>query len=319
MVTLEKVQCELVEPVKQILLSIRPTTSLDTLSWIEANRLMLEQYLVKFGGILLRGFGINSISEFNKIVQIFDNNLLDYVYRSTPRTKLGGKIFTATEYPAKKEIPLHNENSYSQNWPSKIFFFSIIVAEEQGNTPIADSRRVYKNIDQSIKDAFESKGVLYVRNYHSNIDLSWQEVFQTHDKSSVNRFCESNKIEYEWKTTGTHELTTKQLCQASIQHPVSKEYVWFNQAHLFHESALDLKDKHALLQEVGENNLPRNAFYGDGSSIELAVLENIRDAYAKEKITFQWERGDIMLLDNILTCHGREAYKGSRKVAVAMS
>ncbi len=48
------------------------------------------------------------------------------------------------------------------------------------------------------------------------------------------------------------------------------------------------------------------------------MLEHIREAYNKEKIKFKWQRGDIMILDNILTAHAREPFKGARKVAVAM-
>ena len=112
--------------------------------WMKENKLLLENQLIKYGGLLFRNFNLHSLSEFNRMVQILSPDLLDYVYRSTPRTKLGGKIYTATEYPADRVIPLHNENAYSRSWPSKIFFFSAIVASEGGETPIADSRNVYK-------------------------------------------------------------------------------------------------------------------------------------------------------------------------------
>ena len=49
------------------------------------------------------------------------------------------------------------------------------------------------------------------------------------------------------------------------------------------------------------------------------VLSHIREAYEQEKIIFKWQKGDIMLLDNVLMAHGREPYKGERKVAVAMA
>ena len=61
----------------------------------------------------MRNFSIRSVSEFNKLANQISPNLLNYENRSTPRTLLGGKIYTATEYPAHKQIPLHNENSYT--------------------------------------------------------------------------------------------------------------------------------------------------------------------------------------------------------------
>jgi alpha-ketoglutarate-dependent taurine dioxygenase len=313
-----RVKCKFIAPETQTLLVIEPEVNFNIFEWVKENRTLLEEYLIKYDGILLRNFGVYSISEFNKVVQIICPNLLDYVYRSTPRTKLGGKIYTATEYPADRTIPLHNENSYTKSWPNKIFFFSIIVATEGGETPIASSRNVYKKIDSSVKEKFEKNGIKYVRNYTPGIDLSWQEVFQTEQREKVDEFCKDNDINTRWNNSGP-ELTTSQVCQATIKHHITGEPVWFNQAHLFHISALNESDRSSLIRELGESSIPRNTFYGDGSCIELEALEHIRKAYDEEKIKFKWHKGDIMILDNILTAHARESFKGERKIVVAMA
>jgi len=313
-----KVKCQFIKPDTETLLVVEPKSNLDIFEWVKENKELLEEYLIKYDGLLLRNFGIYSVSEFNKAVQIIYPTLLDYVYRSTPRTRLGGKIYTATEYPADRAIPLHNENSYTKSWPHKIFFFSVIVASEGGETPIASSRNIYKRIDKSIKEKFETKGIMYVRNYTPGVDLSWQDVFQTEQKDEVDKFCKDNGIQFQWNSSSP-ELTTKEVCQASIKHPSTGELVWFNQAHLFHISSLDEGDRLSLIRELGENNLPRNTFYGDGSPIELEALEHIRKVYNEEKIKFKWQKGDIMILDNILTAHAREPFKGERKVVVAMA
>lgn len=290
----------------------------DPFRWIYDYKGMLEEQLLKYGGVLLRNFNVRAVSEFNKIVQIISPNLLDYVYRSTPRTRLGGKIYTATEYPADRIIPLHNENAYSRSWPEKIFFFSILVADQGGETPIVDSRHVYNRIDPQVKDRFEEKGVLYVRNYRLGMDLSWQEVFQTRNREEVESYCTKNDITFAWDC-GPSELITRQVCQASLVHPQTQEKVWFNQAHLFHVSSIDPESKESLMKEYGLDYLPRNAFYGDGSPLEEEVLNHIRRIYEDEKIVFGWKRGDIMVLDNRLMAHGRQPFKGERKVAVAMA
>lgn len=301
-----------------LVLEVQGNTNFNPFDWVHENQTLLENYLLKHGGILLRNFNINSVSEFNRMVQRLSPNLLDYVYRSTPRTKLGGKIYTATEYPADRIIPLHNENAYSRSWPNKIFFFSVIIASEGGETPIADSRNVYKKIDPQIKDKFEKYGVMYTRNYTKGIDLNWQEVFQTEEKAEVEKYCQENNIEFEWKAE-IPELTTRQTCQATLLHPVTREPVWFNQAHLFHISSLDEASRLSLIKELGEENIPRNASYGNRDPLEGEVLDHIREVYNHEKIKFKWHKGDIMILDNLLMAHGREAYKGERKVAVAMA
>ena len=290
----------------------------DVFTWASKNKALIEEEILKYGGLLFRNFNLYSLSEFNRFVQILAPNLLEYVYRSTPRTRLGGKIYTATEYPADRTIPLHNENAYSRSWPEKIFFFSVLVASEGGETPITDSRNIYKKIDPTIRKRFEEKGLLYVRNYRAGMDLSWQEVFQTDKRDEVEDYCKNHSIEWEWDR-GLSELTTQQVCQATLSHPQTNEKVWFNQAHLFHITNLHEEATKSLLEEYGEEHLPRNVFYGDSTPLERDVLDHIREAYEREKIIFKWQKGDIMLLDNMLMAHGRQPYKGERKVAVAMA
>ncbi len=286
--------------------------------WLAENRTLIDEILSTHGSVLLRDLGFSSVSEFNRAVQIFSTELLDYVHRSTPRTKVGGKLYSATEYPADRVIALHNENSYTDAWPSLVYFYCLVAAERGGETPVADSRAVYRRIDPAVRERFERDGVLYVRNYNAGVDLGWQEVFQTEDRAEVEKYCSEHSIEYSWHDRGP-TLTTKQRCQATLVHPGTGEDVWFNQAHLFHLSTLNPGERTSLVEAFGHDNVPRNAFYGDGAPIEPEVIEHVRDAYEKEKTQFSWQRGEIMILDNLLFAHGRGSYEGARKIVVAMA
>lgn len=299
-------------------LVIQPNiNNLNLVTWAESNREFIQNELLKHGALLFRGFKLDAGSQFESFIKAISGQLLEYSYRSTPRTQVSGKIYTSTEYPADQFIPLHNEMSYSTNWPMKIWFLCVKSAERGGETPIADSRRVFERIDPKIREQFMRKEVMYVRNYTDGLDLSWQNVFQTTDKAEVEEFCRSAGIKFDW--VDGNRLRTRQLCQAVARHPKTNAEVWFNQAHLFHVSSLEADMRESLLSSFKEEDLPRNVYYGDGSPIEDSVLDEIREAYRQETVIFPWQEGDTLLLDNMLFAHGRTPFIGTRKVLVGMA
>jgi alpha-ketoglutarate-dependent taurine dioxygenase len=299
-------------------LLIQPKVSgLDLAAWAKGNARLIEQQLLKHGGLLLRGFEAFSISDFEQFMRALCPQLLEYRERSTPRTELGGGIYTSTEYPAHQQIALHNEFSYAYTWPMKIGFLCVTAAAQGGETPIADSRRVWQLLPPNLRERFVEKQVMYVRNYGGGIDLSWQEAFQTDDPAEVEAYCRRAPLDFEWRSN--NRLRTRQVRPAAAKHPVTGELVWFNQAHLFHLSNLEPAVRESMLESFAEAELPRNAYYGDGTPLEAAALDEIRAAYQQAAICFPWQTGDTLLLENMLVAHGRRPYTGQRKIAVAMA
>ena len=158
---------------------------------------------------------------------------------------------------------------------------------------------------------------MYVRNFADGLGLPWQTVFQTADKRLVEERCRHYGITAEWKEND--RLRTRAVREAVRTHPRTGETVWFNHATFFHISTLEESVREALLAEFAEDDLPTNSYYGDGSRIEPEVLEELREAYRQASIKFPWQRESILMLDNMLTAHGREAYRGPRKILVGMS
>ncbi|MEH2121097.1 MAG: TauD/TfdA family dioxygenase [Nostoc sp.] len=312
------IETESIQPGQSLPLVIKPAIDgINLATWSASNQEWLETKLLQHGGILFRNFPISDTEGFQHFLKSISKELIEYSYRSTSRSQVSGKIYTSTEYPAEQSIPLHNEMAYCHNWPMKIWFFCLEAAEHGGETPIADSQKVFQGIDLKIKEQFIQKKVMYVRNYGQGLDLKWENVFQTSNKSEVESYCCSAGIEFEWKD-GNY-LRTSQVCQAVATHPKTNDIVWFNQAHLFHVSSLKPEVRESLLSTVKEEDLPRNAYYGDGSKIEASVIEEINEIYQQSAVTFSWQSGDILMLDNMLTAHGRKPFVGTRKVLVGMA
>jgi acyl transferase domain-containing protein/alpha-ketoglutarate-dependent taurine dioxygenase len=290
---------------------------LDAVSWLKANTAKVQGWLDDHGAVLFRGFAVNDSDAFRDFVTAISPELLGYNERAAPRIEVSPKIFTSTEYPPEYLVPLHNEMAFSHEWPMKICFCCIIPARQGGATPIASSSRVYELIEPRVRELFVEKNVMYVRNFGQGIDLSWQETFQTESREVVEQQCRRAGMRWLWREDDG--LKTWRVAPPVVRHPRTGKLLWFNNAHVFHVSTNDAQTRAALLAQCEEEDLPRQTFYGDGTPIEDSVLEQIREAYRSAAVRFDWQAGDVLMLDNMAVCHGRETFVGPRKILVALA
>ena len=290
----------------------------DLWAWLIDNKSFLEEKLLQHGGILFRGFPVSTATDFNEFVHSIEPQTLPYIEGQSPRSKVYNQIYTSTEYPADQKITLHNELSYTHNPPRKIFFFCEVPAQSEGETPIADCRKAYAKMNPIVRDRFVEKQVCYVKNMCNGkgFGKSWQKTFETSERSEVENYLKERAIDFAWKKDGS--LLTTQTHPAAIKHPDTQETCWFNQATLWHYTNFGSAGND-LMKLLGEKNLPTNAYYGDQTSIEPEDLASVSQLFWDEATLFSWQKGDVLMLDNILVAHGRNTYKGDRRILVAMA
>lgn len=301
-----------------------PPSDPDAARWVESRGATLDEALYTHGALLLRGFDFASIDSFDRFLQASGCHRLAYQYRSTTRHLKGDRIYTASEYSPAATIMLHSENAYQDDWPMKLFFYCKTPAAHGGQTPIASNIRVAASIPPEVLAKFARLGLLYVRNYPDatdpaspNVDLAWQTVFQTESRDSVEHYCREHAMQAQWHSGGT--LRTRQSAKALVSHPKSGKLLWFNQAHVMHTSNMEPEQERALRQMFAEEALPRNCYYGDGTPIERHTLDLIRSSYVQNRCVFDWNAGDVLVLDNMLVAHGRLPFRGDREVLLAMA
>jgi alpha-ketoglutarate-dependent taurine dioxygenase len=287
---------------------------LDLVGWAASQRDLLESRLLTHGGLLFRGFQVGGVGEFERFAAAIAPDLYGE-YGDLPREQEGEKVYQSTPYPADKSILFHNESSHMHRWPLKQWFFCVTPAPVGGATPLLDCRRVYRALDPGLAAEFETKGLVYVRNFSDGLDVSWQEFFRTADRSAVEAWCGQAGLDFQWTAGG---LQTRQRARAVAVHPKTGEKVFFNQIQLHHPACLDAETRASLLAVLGEEDLPRNVLFGDGTPIPDAVMAEIGRLYERLAVRFTWQQGDVAMLDNMLTAHGRDPYSGPRKIVVAM-
>jgi amino acid adenylation domain-containing protein len=283
--------------------------------WATSNRQATEEMLRRHGAVLWRGFDIRTVEYFETVARAMSDELFGE-YGDLPRASVSGNVYGSTPYPADQAILFHNESSHMHRWPMKIWFYCAQAPAQGGETPIVDCRKIYQLLDPVLRERFARKKLMYVRNYTETLDVSWQDFFRTSDRAEVESYCRAAGIDYEWKDG--NELRTRQVCQAIARHPRTGADVFFNQLQLHHVSCLAPATYESMRSLFREEDYPRNVCYGDGTPIEDSVVSEICDLYRQTSVSFTWQEGDILMLDNMLTAHGRNPYSGPRKIVVAM-
>ena len=287
--------------------------AVDVCDWVTSVREPLDTALRRAGGLLFRGFDTGTIEAFARLSDVFIDAHMDYTFALTPRRPISPTIATATELPPHMVISLHGECSAQRDWPMIIMFWCDQPPATGGETPLADSRRVLDRLPDATRDRFTALGVCYVRHVRGLRQI--EHVFGTATRAGIAEYCARH--DYAVTFDGAERVRTERVAPAIVDHPVTGEPVWFNHVETYHLSSLPLAVVKRNLS-LEDDVLPLEVSYGDGSPIDNETARRIRLALRAETVTFPWRRGDVLLLDNMLTAHGRRPFTGDRRVLVAM-
>ncbi len=323
------------------------TTLADSLvAWIRRERSWIEEALGQQGAILLRGFSIRTPTEFERVAQAVSPTLLRDYLGTAPRNRLTEYVHSASELPSHYPIPAHCEMSFLPNAPKRLFFHcNVEPTGRGGETPIVDMRAVYRGIDPSVRSEFEAKQVTSTRIYsgprsRKSVDLwnvkRWDEMFQTTDRAIVETHATKEGLACEWLAGDRLRLT---CTRPAVHHDeASGEPVWFNHVLVLHVDAAaseyaQVAARQRELRYFGLGLVARalaavkhrlyspddqtmHMTFGDGTPIDSAVLEHVRDVTWQNMVFFRWHAGDVMILDNQKVAHARMPYRGPRFISV---
>ena len=300
------------------------------LDLLQKNNEFFKKSLLQYGGILFRNFPIHNEHDFGAAIKgLQTGNFINYIGGDSPRNKIIDGIYTSTEAPPSIKLPLHNELSYVKNYPKHIYFYCDIPPVANGETIVADARKIFQAIDKDVKARFIEKGLRYVScypyksafmNFVNKSHKSWINVFETEDKKEVERKCYENEIAYKWNQNDWLQIS--QVCPSVIAHPQTQEEVWFNQAHHFDFNPKFLGWKNYLgakLLYCRKHTLLHDVSFADNTKIPRKDFYHILDVLDEHSIYFPWAKGDMLVLDNILAMHGRATFTGKRRVLTAMT
>jgi alpha-ketoglutarate-dependent taurine dioxygenase len=298
-------------------------------AWVTSHKDSLDAWLLAYGAIFFRGFPLPDSLAFNEFLSCYPDHDGGYSGGTTQRGAVVGRVMEATVAPSDRFIPMHQEMAYSPRFPSKLAFYCELPPTKGGETPFCDMRRLTHALPGALRDSVRTCGLLYKRHFRNpdyetgvpDLDIvhrTWQEAFQTGDRTEVERQVRLLGSEFEWVDNG---LLVWNPSAGFVTHPVTGESVWFNSIGGYGFNRAVLGDKLGALYEQYYDEsrpLPMWATYGDGEKIPAATIAPLYRITEQLQSAIPWRQGDVVLLDNILVGHARNPYEGERKIRVSL-
>jgi alpha-ketoglutarate-dependent taurine dioxygenase len=288
----------------------------DVPRWAAEHRDAPRAAVAEHGSLLVRGLGLRDAAEteaaFGRLA-----TLMTEKEAFAPRHRYSHGVYSSSKWPPKQPMCLHHELSYTLEFPGLMLFACLVAPTDGGATPVADSPTIVQALPSELIRRFERLGWLLIRNYNKEIGASVAEAFGTDDRRAVESYCRANAIELEWQPDGA--LRTRQRRSAVVRHPVTGRPCWFNQIAFLNAWTMDPEVREYLVDIYGEDGLPFNTRFGNGDPIGADVVHLINEVYEANTRRERWQAGDLMLVDNVRTAHGRERFGGPREVLVAMA
>ena len=286
----------------------------DAAAWISEHGSDIRESVTAHGAVLVRGLPIRDRAAAVSAVRAVIGDGVAEREGFAPRDTYGNGVYSSSHWPADQPMCMHHELSYLATAPRLLSFACVTPPAAGGVTALADACAVLRDLPTDLVERFDRHGWRLTRSYNPLVGTSWQDAFGTDDRTQVQRYCDDNGLEVVWHDGDT--LSTTQTRAAVVTHPDTGERCWFNQIAFLNEWTMEPEVRDFLTAEFGPWSLPFNTFIGDGTPLDRATVDLINEVYDKHTVREPWQRGDLLVVDNIRTAHNREPFKGDREIVV---
>ncbi|KAK4590810.1 hypothetical protein RGQ29_021126 [Quercus rubra] len=281
---------------------------------IKTEKTFLDSVLHKSGAVLLRGFPVNTASDFNDVVEAFGFEELPYVGGAAPRSNVVGRVFTTNDSPPDQKVPFHHEMAQVTTFPSKLFFFCEVEPGSGGETPIVLSHLVYEKMKErhpEFVERLEEHGLLYTRVIGEDDDLSspigrgWKSTFLTKDKSVAEERAANVGTKLEWLEDSVKTIMGP--IPAIKFDKTRQRKIWFNSMVIAY-----------IGWEDARNDPVKAVTFGDGKPLPADIVYDCLNILEEESVAFPWQKGDVLLLDNWAALHARKSFDPPRRILASL-
>jgi len=289
------------------------------------NRAAILEQLRKSGAVWLRGFdlmetecGFQAMYDALGLVPC-----LDPIHSSGLRKMVAPKqaVYETVNKPSlsKHYVGMHNESTFKK---SAVFgaFVCFRPAREGGEFLVADGAEILRRLDPDVVASLCNKKI---RISVTNLDFPFLSRLPAPLRTSVKGLLQDlisrlvapkfdMELEMVWGADGVpHRLQAIEPMQSPVNlHPITKRPLWFCNIH---NHSRWLRDRRpCTVPEVGMTEV----YHGDLSPIPSEHVEHIDKVTRECIVEIPMQKGDVVLVDNYRTLHGRNIFDGERMHAV---
>ena len=248
------------------------------------------------GLVLFRGFD-TSTEEFKKFTELLSTNFMPYVGSAHSRKKINGdetllSVYSSERRESYPELPLHGELHHKKKKPNLLWFYCANPALKGGETTVCDGLQIYNNLNSSTQKLFEEKRLKYTIYYP---DGKWQQAYGTDDLMVVKQVCDENHVQL--IVNQDKSITTEYVCSAIIKSRCGQHKVFINN----------------ILTAINPQITYAFVLFEDGTKIPETVIRELEEITAKLTYLIEWQKHDVLMVDNTRLLHGRKAFSDNQR------
>ncbi|KAE9977351.1 hypothetical protein BLS_000026 [Venturia inaequalis] len=287
---------------------------------------ILTKKLAEHGTLLFRGVPIHNAEQFSKFAHAFGYKPHEIIGIVVDRPLLAPNVAPANESPKEVLIYNHNESPQVPHAPEYIFFYSHKAPAQGGETPISSSLELFYRAQQEMPEfiaELAEKGILSRVTYKTDAQYKGgstlkqafgKEIQDGDDEATKRAKIEAQILRYgrgkhtTWEWTDDGLALTHRLPAIRTQ-PQTSLPTLFTGLAAYHKNA----------QVNGARKNPTLQLFGDGTPISDKYLANLAKITDEIRVLHKWQRGDVLVYDNVIAQHGRQPWEGEQEDRVVLA
>jgi len=238
----------------------------------------------EFGVLLFRGFATD-VEIFKEFSNSLSTDFIDYAGGAFNRRIINGDKTVLSVNDFNSEIKLHGEMYYQKNIPLMLWFFCANPASEKGETTICDGRQFFNELSSATQDLFSKNKLKFTVHISQE---QWQKKYKIEDINQLEEICKVNDTRL--TSYKDNSILLEYISPAILPSRCGNYQVFIN----------------SLLPTKQLN--PNILRFEDDSDIPDTVMFEVNEIAERITTEIDWQKGDILMIDNTRILHGRRAF-----------